>query len=115
MAPTEALLVAAFDPKSLLFVVIGHPEMRFSGEHAARRAGCIVMPQTPRTGVIRGLSSTEVIVSHTAFGLRSAAPRPPVISKVPGTLWQPPGSRQVAHPEPAPPPASDAPRARRRG
>ncbi len=51
--------MAAFDPKKLIYVVLGHPDISFPGEDAARRAGCIVMPQGPRVGDVRGLSSTE--------------------------------------------------------
>lgn len=115
MEPIETLLVAAFDPKSLSYVVIGRPNMSFPGEDAARRAGCIVMAQAPRAGHVRGLSSTEVIVQRVALGLRSAAPRGLVITKIPGTLWQPPRA-VAAHSEPAADaPQSNVPRARRRG
>ena len=115
MEPIETLLVAAFDPKRLSYVVIGRPNMSFPGEDAARRAGCIVMPQAPRVGDVRGLSSTEIVISRTALGLQSTAPRVPVLSKVPGTVWQPPRPRSPADSQPAgPAPELNAPRARRR-
>jgi len=66
MAPAEILLVAAFDAKNLAYVVPGHPKMVFPGEDAARRAGCIVMPQRPRTGDVQGLSSTELTMQALA-------------------------------------------------
>lgn len=81
MAPTETLPVTAFDAKNADFMVLGHPELRFAGETEARHAGCIVMPQAPRVGEIQGASGTESIPLR--------APRPRVISMVPGTVQRP--------------------------
>ncbi len=115
METIETLLVAAFDQKSLSYVAIGRQNMSSTGEDAARRAGCTVMAQAPQAGHVRGLSSTEVIVQRVALGLRSAAPRGLVITKIPGTLWQPPRAA-AAHSEPtAAAPQCNVPRARRRG
>ena len=90
MQPIETVLIAAFDPRRLGYVVLGHPEMLFPGEQAARRAGCIVMPQAPRAGDVRGLSSTE----RTVLTLAPAGPL--VISGIPGTVRQPPRSHPAA-------------------
>lgn len=87
MQPIETVLIAAFDPQRLGYVVLGHPEILFPGEQAARRAGCIVMPEAPRAGDVRGLSSTERTV------LTVAPAEPLVISGIPGTVRQPPRSR----------------------
>lgn len=84
MAPGETLLVAAFDPKKLAYVVLGHPDMVFAGEDAARRAGCIVMPQGAQAGDVRGLSSTE----RSVLAQRPSGPL--VVSAIPGTVRQPP-------------------------
>ena len=90
MAPAENLLVAAFDPKKLAYVVPGHPDMIFPGEDAARRAGCIVMPQGPQAGDVRCLSSTELT-------LQAQLPAGPlVVSGIPGTIRQPPRPRPAA-------------------
>lgn len=96
MEPIESLLVAAFDPENANFVVLGHPNLRFAGEYEARHAGCIVMPQAPRAGEIRGASSTEDTLPR--------ASRPRVISTVPGTVQRP------AKPQPDTRPEPDAPR-----
>lgn len=101
MAPTETLYVAAFDPKHADFAVLGHPNLRYPGEFEARRAGCIVMPQALRAGEIPGASRTE--------GTLPPAPRPSVISKVPGTVQRPAERRK---PEPDAP--RNLPRNRRR-
>lgn len=103
MAPAKTQLVAAFDPKKLGYVVPGHPDMIFPGEDAARRAGCIVMPQGPRAGDVQGLSSTELTM------LVQAARGPLVISGIPGTV------RQAAPPKPSGPAPKPTSPARRRG
>ena len=107
MAPAETLLVAAFDPEKLHYVVPGHPDMDFPGADAARRAGCIVMPQGPRAGDVGGLSSTELSM------LVQVGARPLVITRIPRTIRRPP----CARPEPSgstPPQPTTTP-ARRRG
>ena len=108
MEPTEALLVATFDPKNADFVVLGHPDLRFAGEFQARHAGCIVMPQAPRAGEIRCASSSEDTLPR--------ASRPRVISTVPGTVQWPakpePDARLARKPEPDAP--RNLPRNRRR-
>ena len=106
MAPAETLLVAAFDSKKLRYVVPGHPDMDFPGEDAARRAGCIVMPQGPRAGDVGGLSSTELSM------LVQVGARPLVITRIPGTIHRPPCARPELSGSPPQPTTTPA---RRRG
>ena len=106
MAPAETLLVAAFDSKKLRYVVPGHPDMDFPGEDAARRAGCIVMPQGPRAGDVGGLSSTELSM------LVQVGARPLVITRIPGTISRPPCARPEPSGSTAPQPTTPT---RRRG
>ena len=99
----ESILVAAFDPQTRCYTVLGKIKATFATEAAAIAAGCIVAkpPRVPLgivAGVVNELSPTERVAARISR-------RPLVISRIPGTVRLP---RAASHREP------DAPHPRNR-
>ena len=83
MTPPDSLMVAAFDPRLSRYIVLGQKDLSFPTELAAADAGCIVVPR-PRVplGIVAGDVAEPSPTERAGQLLR----RPPVISRIPGTV-----------------------------
>lgn len=102
MGVPPSLLVAAFDPKTARFVVIGQ-KISFADPRTAKAAGCIVaVPPAPVAGAVVVPAALPLQVPKT----------PRVICEIAGTEHRPPAS--VSAPAANSSPEVNAPQARRR-
>ena len=98
MGMPPSLLVAAFDPKTARFVVVGQ-EISFADPRTAKAAGCIVA--TPPAAVAGAVTVPPGPPLHLPR-------RPPVICQLAGTEHHPTSGCTAANSRP------EAPKARRR-
>jgi hypothetical protein len=104
MGVPPSLLVAAFDPKTARFVVVGQ-KISFADPRTAKAAGCIVA--TPPPPVVGSVT--------VAVCLPPDLPSPLVISKIAGTEHHPTsGVSALKEPAANSRPEVNAPKARRR-